>query len=118
MTRPGVAWPDGGQALRVVPAVSDEDRKKALSEMAFQASGLTSESGVRVGKLAGAEWLLAGSFTELRGSLTLSARVIKVETGETVAAASETDATEHTLAPPEKSIVKRASLALAPEVRS
>ncbi|MCZ8156842.1 MAG: hypothetical protein O9264_12015 [Leptospira sp.] len=89
--------------------IAEEDRARALSELAFQRSGLTENNGLSLGKLVGAELLLTGSFTEFAGSMSINARVINVETAESIAAARISGATNELLVPADKSLIKLAS---------
>jgi TolB-like protein len=65
---------------------------KALHEMALSQSGVFSDSqGLQAGKIAGADFLLLGSYNlGFDGRMRIDARIIAVETGVTVQAAEVT----------------------------
>ncbi len=60
---------------------------KIMKEQKLQASGIVDDrTAVNLGKLSGADAMVAGSVSFVGGKGKLSARVIDVETGETIAA--------------------------------
>lgn len=63
--------------------------EKILQEQSLQQSGaLNVESAVEVGKLSGLEAVVIGSISQLRSTIEVDGRLIAVETGRAVAAAS------------------------------
>jgi TolB-like protein len=60
---------------------------KVMKEQKFQASGIVDDrSAVKLGKIAGADAIIVGSILITTGTGTFSARVIDVETSETIVA--------------------------------
>lgn len=93
--------------------VSEENRKKALREVAMQHTGLVVESdGKALAQLSGAEWLLTGEFTILGQTIRIVARVVHVPTGETRASTSVGGSLEQLLHPPKESLLKQTSVRL------
>lgn len=96
-------------AFRVVSA---QNRRRALEEIAFQQSGLMPETGIEIGRLAGAELLLTGSFIQTAQIITIEAQVIEISSGETLASGVVSGPIENTLFPPERALIKQLSLQL------
>jgi hypothetical protein len=75
-------------AFRVVER---KELRKVLDEMELQLSDLASpEQAVRVGELLNAEFLGTGSFGRLGGEYVLALKLIRIQTGETVASVNRT----------------------------
>ena len=71
--------------------VERKELRKVLDEMELQLSDLSSpEQAARVGELLNAEFLGTGSFGMLGGEYVLALKLIRVETGETVASVNRT----------------------------
>jgi TolB-like protein len=63
---------------------------KVLAEQSLQLSGVVDEkAAVNVGKIAGADAIVLGNLTMVKGRTKVSARVIDTETGETILAKDE-----------------------------
>jgi len=92
--------------------ITEADRIRALKEVSLAQKGVLDETGLKIGKLLGAEYLFSGSFTEFNGNLSVSAKVVRIETGESVSSISKNGPTETVLSPPERSIIKKTSLGL------
>jgi TolB-like protein len=59
--------------------------RQILSEQDLAASGrVDAQTAARIGKIVGARYMIQGGFVDLYGQLTLTARVINVETSEIV----------------------------------
>lgn len=65
--------------------VSEDARRRALDEMAFQQSGLTEQQALDLGHAVGAEWILTGDFQVFEGQLSVNARVIDVASTRIIA---------------------------------
>lgn len=65
--------------------VSEESRRKALGELAFQESGLTPESGMKTGKILGAQWILGGGFVVTGPEISAHTDLMEVESGRILA---------------------------------
>lgn len=72
--------------------VSEESRRKALGELAFQESGLTPESGMKTGKLLGAQWILGGGFVVAGPDISVHTDLMEVESGRVLATIRRTGA--------------------------
>ncbi len=72
--------------------VSEESRRKALGEQAFQESGLTPETGMKTGKLLGAQWILAGGFVVAGPEISVHTDLMEVESGRVLATIRRTGA--------------------------
>lgn len=88
-----------------VKVVERTDLQAILDELKLGHSAVTDpKTAARVGRLLGAEWLVLGTYFELGGKLFVQSRILRVETGEILAARSLQDAPgkfldlEHTLA--------------------
>lgn len=66
--------------------------QKAMDELRIQASGLATEGNRKLGRWIGAERVVLGSLNSYGQSLRLDLRLIEVETGRILAAASSTAA--------------------------
>lgn len=67
-----------------------------IREQEFQLLGLTdSESAVKTGNILNAQYVVAGSFSVFRESLTVNAKVISVKTGQIVVQASSRDSIDN-----------------------
>ncbi len=74
----------GLQRFRVIERSAME---KIVSEQKIQASGVVDDrSAVKLGKIAGADALVIGSITVIDGKVKVSARLVDVETAETIVA--------------------------------
>lgn len=74
----------GLQRFRVIERSAME---KIVSEQKIQASGVVDDkSAVKLGKIAGADALVLGSITVIDGKVKVSARLVDVETAETIVA--------------------------------
>ncbi|MBP6672471.1 MAG: hypothetical protein KA247_04950 [Bacteroidetes bacterium] len=74
----------GLQRFRVIERSAME---KIVSEQKIQASGVVDDkSAVKLGKIAGADALVLGSITVIDGKVKVSARLVDVETAETIIA--------------------------------
>lgn len=70
------------EAIGMFNIVSKERIKDVMKEHEFQMTGLVStKDAVKLGELVGAQFILAGSFTEMNGSLRMESQVISVEKG-------------------------------------
>lgn len=62
--------------------VSNERMKDVLAQQSFQLTGMVDEkTAVELGKIVGASYILAGSFTEMKGQLRMETQVFSVEKG-------------------------------------
>lgn len=69
--------------VRDIQVVSDQDRKKALKELAFQQTGLTAEdTSDKLGHMLGGDLIFTGSYAVIAGQIRVNARIINVETGK------------------------------------
>jgi len=70
--------------------IERKEIQKVFEELKFQHSGaINSDSAKEIGKMLGAEWVIVGTLTELPNKeLELNARMVGVESGEIVSAAS------------------------------
>lgn len=68
--------------------------QKILAEQEFQQSGLTGPASVKLGKLAGAQWLVYGGYSLVNGEILLDLKITDAGSGET-SAFHERGATEH-----------------------
>ena len=74
----------GLQRFRVIERSAME---KIVSEQKIQASGVVDDrSAVKLGKIAGADALVIGSISVIDGKVKVSARLVDVETAETIVA--------------------------------
>jgi TolB-like protein len=74
----------GAEGLKVVERT---DLQKILDELELGHSGVADpETAAKVGKLLGAEWLVLGTYFEMGGILFVQSRIVRVETGEILAA--------------------------------
>jgi len=69
--------------------VSAESRNKALAEMAFGESGLTETKYIELGKMLGAEWILFGDYIVMGDSMSISVKVIDVQTSGILASSKK-----------------------------
>jgi TolB-like protein len=77
------------ESIGLFNIISRERLKDVVSAQELQLSGLVDPAkAVRIGKLAAAKYLLAGSFMEMNGTLRIESQVFSVETGEQLGAAS------------------------------
>ena len=66
-----------------IEIVERENLKKVIDELKLSLTGLITETtAAKIGKLAGAHVIVMGSFTLLGDTIVISARLVKVETGE------------------------------------
>lgn len=83
-----------------------------LDELKLGHSGrVDPATSARIGQLVGAEYLVLGTYFELAGTLRIDARLVRVQTGEIVAAAGRSGATTDLLGM-EKSIAASIAAAL------
>jgi TolB-like protein len=76
-------------AIGLFNIISREMLKTIVKEQEFQLTGLVDpKKAVKLGRLAAAKYILAGSFMEMRGSLRIESQVFSVETGAQLGAAS------------------------------
>ncbi|MBI3395646.1 MAG: tetratricopeptide repeat protein [Spirochaetia bacterium] len=67
-----------------VQVVSQEDRKRAMEEIALQQSGLLKDEELaKVGNLLGAHVIFTGSYSVVADNIRIIARLVKVESGVT-----------------------------------
>ena len=78
----------GLSKIKALKMVERADLAKIIAEMGLSQSGLVDESSIKeAGKLLGADLLLIGSFNQgFGGEMRIDARLVKVETGETMKA--------------------------------
>lgn len=70
-----------------VKVVERTDIQKILDELELGHSGVADpDTAAKVGKLLGAEWLVLGTYFEMGGVLFVQSRIVRVETGEILAA--------------------------------
>ena len=77
------------ETIGLFTVISREMLKDIVKEQEFQLTGLVDpKKAVKLGRLAAAKYILAGSFMEMRGSLRIESQVFSVETGAQLGAAS------------------------------
>lgn len=70
-----------------VKVVERTDLQRILDELQLGHSGVADpETAAKVGKLLGAQWLVLGTYFEMGGMLFVQSRIVRVETGEILAA--------------------------------
>jgi curli biogenesis system outer membrane secretion channel CsgG len=70
------------ESIGLFNIISKERMKDVMKEQEIQMTGLVDEKEiVRVGKLMGASYILAGSFTEMNGMMRMESQVYSVEKG-------------------------------------
>jgi len=75
--------------------ISRERMKDIMAEHALQLSGIVkTDDIVKTGQMAGARYILSGSFTEMNGTLKIEAQVFSVEQCIQIGSASITGLTE------------------------
>ena len=85
---------------------------------AQQTRAFDSTTAVKIGRLAGAEYIVTGAFIAVDPKIRIDTRVIRVETGVIVKTATVTGASDHFLDLEKKlarSLVKDLDIALSPE---
>jgi TolB-like protein len=76
--------------------ISKERLKSVVQEQELHMTGLVDEkSVVKIGRLVGAAYMLAGSFTEMNGSLRIETQVYSVEKGTQMGTAAVTGRTDN-----------------------
>ncbi|MFH0922174.1 MAG: CsgG/HfaB family protein [Fibrobacterota bacterium] len=82
--------------IKSLKVIERADLDKIIREAGLSQAGITDESAAQnLGKLLGADLLLLGSFNNsFGGELRIDARLVKVETGETVKAEEATGSTK------------------------
>lgn len=93
--------------------VSEDSRYKSLQEQTLGLTGLIDDTkAVKMGKLLGANWILAGDFIVMVDSINISARFIEVETGRVIAVSQKRDKLNLFF-----EVVKSASVSLMQQVK-
>lgn len=90
--------------------VGKEQLKEVMKEQEFQLSGMVDPSKIaQLGKLVGADYILAGSFMEMNGNLRLETQVFSVEKGAQLGTASVMGKTDSFFDLEKELVVKTAS---------
>jgi TolB-like protein len=82
--------------IKALKVIERADLDKVIREAGLSQAGITDESAaLNMGKLLGADLLLLGSFNNsFNGELRIDARLVRVETGETIKAEEATGSTK------------------------
>lgn len=82
------------ESIGMFNIISKERMKDVMKEQEIQMTGLVEEKDiVKVGKLVGASYILAGSFTEMNGMMRIESQVYSVEKGIQLGTAAVTGKT-------------------------
>lgn len=74
--------------------------EKALTELKISSSGLIDpDNAKKIGKMLGAAYMVVGSISEIGGNVSIDARIVAIESGESVTAADATLGDNSTSAP-------------------